>query len=70
MVTLTRLDGHEIVVNADHILSVEHTPDTKLTLTDGHSLLVKEPVADVIERVYFWRRQIVAGRPLGDGAER
>ena len=70
MVTLTRLDGQLIVVNSDHILSVEHTPDTKLTLTGGHSLLVKDSVPDVIDKVYSWRRQIVAGRPLGDGAER
>jgi len=70
MVNLTRLDGQIIVVNSDHILTVERTPDTKLTLTNGASLLVKDPVVDVVDKVFTWRRQISAGRPLGDGGER
>jgi flagellar protein FlbD len=64
MVKLTRLDGHDVVVSAEHILTVERTPDTVLTLTTGAHLMVREPVADVVARVLEWRRSWFA-RPVG-----
>jgi len=61
MIPLTRLDGSEVVVNADLIATVERTPDTMLTLTTGHHLLVKDSVEDVVARVIEYRRKILAG---------
>jgi len=61
MIVLTRLDGKELVVNADHILTAEATPDTVLQLTNGLRLMVREPVEDVVEKVAAWRRRILAG---------
>lgn len=74
MIVLTRLDGREIVVGGDHILYVESTPDTVLTLTTGTHLMVKESVAEVVDRVVAFRRRILAGplvgeRPTESGAE-
>jgi flagellar protein FlbD len=61
MIQLTRLDGKELVVNADHVLTVEATPDTVILLTSGDHLMVKEPVDEVVERVAAWRRRCQAG---------
>ena len=61
MIVLTRLDGKELVVNADHILTVEATPDTVLQLTTGVHLMVKEPVEELLERVAAWRRKCQHG---------
>jgi flagellar protein FlbD len=61
MVHLSRLDGTELVVNADHILLVERTPDTVLTLTSGARLMVKEAVEEVVERVVHYQRQVFRG---------
>lgn len=61
MISLTRLDGKDVVVNADHILTVERTPDTVLHLTTGMRLMVREPVDDVVERVVAYRRRIAGG---------
>ncbi len=61
MISLTKLDGREVVVNADHILAVEPTPDTVLLLTTGLKLMVREPPAEVVERTIAWRRRIAAG---------
>lgn len=61
MITLTRLDGKELVVNADHVLTVEATPDTVLLLTTGLHLMVREPPDEVVERIAAWRRRIAAG---------
>jgi len=61
MIALTRLDGKEFVVNSDHILTVEHTPDTVLHLPTGLRLMVREPVEEVVEKVAAWRRRLLAG---------
>lgn len=61
MVVLTRLDGKELVVNSDHILTVEATPDTVIALTNGTHLMVRESPDDVMERVAAWRRRCQLG---------
>jgi flagellar protein FlbD len=48
MIPLIRLDGSEVIVNAELIATVEKTPDTMLTLTTGHHILVKDKVEDVV----------------------
>ncbi len=58
MITLTRLDGKELVVNADHILTAEATPDTVLLLTTGLRLMVRESVPEVVDRAAWWHRRI------------
>ena len=61
MIPLTRLDGKEFYLNSDHILSLERTPDTVITLTSGAHLLVREPVEAVVARVVGYRRMIQHG---------
>jgi flagellar protein FlbD len=61
MIPLLRLDGTEVIVNAELIATVEKTPDTMLTLTTGHHILVKESVEDVVARVIEYRHKISAG---------
>jgi len=57
MVRLTRLNHQEIIVNAGHIVIVESTPDTLVTLFGGEKILVRETPEEVIERVIsFWRK--------------
>jgi len=58
MIALTRLDGKELVVNAEHILTAEATPDTVLLLTTGLRLMVLESVPEVTDRVAAWHRRI------------
>ncbi len=61
MIVLTRLDGKELVVNADQILTVEATPDTVLLLSGGLHLMVQEPPEEVIERTIAYHRRCAAG---------
>jgi flagellar protein FlbD len=61
MITLTHLDGKQFVVNADHILTAEATPDTVLHLTTGLTFMVAESVPDVVDRVAAWQRRIRGG---------
>jgi flagellar protein FlbD len=55
MITLTRLNGEEVIVNGDLIELIEKTPDTVLTLTTGRKLMVRETTDQVIKSVLDFR---------------
>jgi flagellar protein FlbD len=63
MIAVTRLDGAHIVLNAEQIESIEQTPDTLVSLLNGHKLLVRDAPADLVRRVIAFRRTIAAGTP-------
>jgi flagellar protein FlbD len=75
MIYVTRLNNSAMVVSAELIATVESTPDTLLTLSNGHQFLVRESVAEVVARVLEYRRQIngtlrvVSVAPDGDKQE-
>jgi flagellar protein FlbD len=60
MITLTRINGRPVVVNAELIKFVEATPDTLLTLVSGDHFLVREGVEEVVERAVEYARRIRA----------
>ena len=75
MIYVTRLDGSQLVVNADLIETVEHTADTVITLLDGKKLVVRTLVNEVVDRVIGYRQMIARGPmrladtpPLGPAA--
>ena len=57
MITLTKLNDNPIVVNAELIETIETTPDTLMTLTNGKKILVKEPAEEVVEMVIAYRQR-------------
>ena len=58
MITVTRLDGRVVVVNADMIKIVEATPDTILTLINGDMMIVRDTVDEIVDRVIDYQRQV------------
>ncbi len=58
MITVTRLNGKPVVVNAELIRFVEQTPDTMITLISGDKLLVKEEMEEVVRRAIEYARSI------------
>jgi len=54
MITLTRLNGKQFVLNAELIRTVESTPDTLVTLVNGDHFIVKEPMANVIDAAILY----------------
>ncbi len=58
MITLTRLDERVIVINAELIKMLEATPDTIVTLINGDTVIVREPVDEVVRRAIDYARQI------------
>lgn len=58
MITLTRLNGQQFVVNADLIRTVEERPDTVITLTTGDHMIVRESIKQVIDKVIEYGRHL------------
>ena len=54
MVELHRLDGTPFFLNVTHIVTVEITPDTVITLFGGEKLRVKEDAQTVCDRTNAW----------------
>ena len=57
MITLTRFNGSNFVLNMDLIETIEATPDTVITLVTGRKYVVKESVDEIIGRILDFRRQ-------------
>ena len=58
MIEVTKLNGEKIIVNADHIESVEGQPDTALVLTNGKRIVVRDKIPDVVRKVVEYQRSI------------
>lgn len=58
MITITRLDKRVIMLNADMIKTLEATPDTIVTLLNGDTIIVRESVDEVVQRIVEYQRQV------------
>ncbi|MEO0476915.1 MAG: flagellar FlbD family protein [Planctomycetota bacterium] len=58
MITVTRLNGKQFVINADLIKVVEENPDTTLRLTTGDTLIVRESMKEVVELAVDYGRTL------------
>jgi flagellar protein FlbD len=63
MIEVTKLNGETIMVNADHIETVEAHPDTTLVLRNDKRIVVKDTVAEVVRKVVEYQRGIRMGPP-------
>ena len=64
MIIVTRLHGTTVAVNCDLIERVEASPETMVTLVDGSRYVVRESVAEIVDKVRAFRASVVllAGR--------
>lgn len=61
MIKLTRLDGSELIINANLIEVIEAHPDTVVKLITSKKFLVVETPAEITERVIAFYKE--AGGP-------
>lgn len=57
MIQVTKLNGSQMVLNADLIETVETTPDTLIGLTTGRKIMVKESLDQIIQLALVFRRK-------------
>ncbi len=58
MIEVTRLNKKAFILNCEWIETVESTPDTVITLTNGKKYVVTEKVDDIIRKVVEYKRKI------------
>jgi len=59
MIALTRMDKQLMYLNPDHIISIEETPDTVITLFNGNHYIVMERADSIISRVVAFRSRVI-----------
>ena len=58
MVAVTRLDKQLMYLNPDHIICIEETPDTVITLFNGNRYIVVDRACTIISRIVAFRAKI------------
>lgn len=60
MIILTRCNGTSLMINESFIETAEETPDTVITMQNGHRYLVKEKLDTIIAMSAEFRRKCAA----------
>jgi flagellar protein FlbD len=68
VILVTRFDGSTFFVNAELIRSIEHTPDTVITLTTDYKIIVRDTAEQILERIMKYQ-QLVRGVEFRDSLE-
>lgn len=64
MIALHKLNGQEVVVNAELIETLEPGPQTVVHLATGNKVLVRETAGEITAKVVEYRRAVNAsGKP-------
>jgi flagellar protein FlbD len=56
MIKLSRLNGQEFILNADLIETLEATPDTIVSLSNGKKIMVKNSLDDIVVKTVKYRQ--------------
>lgn len=59
MITLTKLNGEQFVLNSSHIEKIESIPESKVVLVGGGYYLVKETPGDIIKKEICFQSKIL-----------
>lgn len=58
LIEVTRLNKKEFILNCDWIETIEATPDTVITLTNGKKYVVSEKVEEIIRKVIEYKQKV------------
>lgn len=58
MILVTRLNGTPIMLNENFIEAAEETPDTVVTMMNGHRYILREKLDEIIEKSYEFHRKL------------
>lgn len=56
MIKVSRLNGQEFILNADLIETLEATPDTIISLSNGKKIMVKNSLDDIVVKTVKYRQ--------------
>jgi len=67
MITLTKLNKEEFVLNCDLIETIQENPDTTIRLTNGNIYIVRETMQDVVDLTVRYKRSWFTGLRWQEG---
>lgn len=62
MIKVVKMNGEELVINAELIETIRSTPDTIINLTTGKKIIVLDEVDELVDRVIAYKRKIFENR--------
>ncbi len=62
MIKVHRLNGAQVVLNAELIEFIEAAPDTVICLATGNRYVVREKVDEVLEKITDYRKKVYADK--------
>lgn len=57
MIMLTRVNGTALLINESFIETAEETPDTVVTMQNGHRYFVKETVDEILRKAMEFEKE-------------
>ncbi|MDY3791649.1 MAG: flagellar FlbD family protein [Oscillospiraceae bacterium] len=57
MIMLTRVNGSALLINESFIETAEETPDTVVTMQNGHRYFVKETVDEILQKTLEFEKE-------------
>lgn len=64
MISVRRLNGAVMTLNAELIETVESAPDTVITLVTGNRIVVLDRPEEVVAKIVEYRRKVNSERPV------
>ena len=58
MITVTRMNDRDVVINCDIIEMIEESPDTTITTTTGRKVIVRDTVDEIVQKVITYKKSI------------
>ncbi|MHC1750488.1 MAG: flagellar FlbD family protein [Cellulosilyticaceae bacterium] len=59
MISVTKLNMQQFIINSDLIETIEETPDTVVTMTTGRKFVIKETQEDIVNKIIAYKRKIL-----------
>jgi flagellar protein FlbD len=66
LIKVTRINGKELIVNAELIEFIESTPDTVISLTTGKKMVVSESTEELVNRIKEYKSSISMPKVVDD----
>ncbi|HEX4925149.1 MAG TPA: flagellar FlbD family protein [Bdellovibrionales bacterium] len=64
MIQLSKLNREQVFINPDLIRWIEIRPDTVITFTDGHQLMVREKPDEIVQKIVQLRHAFINPQSL------
>ena len=58
MITITKLNDKQIVINCELIELIEANPDTTITMNTGRKIIARESVDDIVGKTVAYKNKI------------